>query len=691
MRNNQPVTNLEFNLLEEQSIISRTDTKGIITYVNRDFIEASGYTEEELLGAPHNIVRHPDMPEEAFADLWATLQEGRAWTGLVKNRRKNGDYYWVLANATPIWEGDAVIGYTSVRLKPSRAQVEAATALYARFKADKAQGLAIRQGQCVRTGLLGKITALKNLNIGGRINLIMVIVSLCMLAGGALGLTGLELANRSIDSLYNNRIAAMEKLGAIVGMLNESDAAAGASEGGADAQAVKKQIDEKVRQIDQAWSAYRASARTEAEAGMVTQISADLARYTHEGLIPTAAAMSEQRLEDAAAVRSKVTKPALASARSHIDDLMRLQLKQAKEESTQAISRNVWIQIIAAIGISGAIAFAVAVAIYLSRSFVRPLVQAVDVAKQMAAGNLTAEVDASSNDETGQLLHALNVMKNSLSSIVAGVRRNAEGIATGAADIAAGNMDLSARTESQSSSVEETASSMEELTSTVSHNADNSNVAKTLADSARSTAVEGSAAMNQVVATMDAIKTSSRHITNIIGVIDGIAFQTNILALNAAVEAARAGEQGRGFAVVASEVRNLAQRSSAAAREIKQLINDSVAQIENGSTEIMHTQETIGNIVDSVTRVTELIHEISVSSTEQSNGIEQVNQAVIQMDGVIQQNAALVEQAAAASETLQKQGAELIQDMGVFRLPASYQQRSSGSRPRALRVARKAA
>jgi PAS domain S-box-containing protein len=690
MRDNQPVTNVEYNLLDEQSIISRTDTKGIITYVNRDFIEASGYTEEELLGKPHNIVRHPDMPEEAFADLWATLQEGRAWTGVVKNRRKNGDYYWVLANATPIWEGNQVIGYTSVRLKPSRAQVEAAAALYATFKAGKAHGLAIRQGQCVRTGLLGRIMALKNLNIGGRINLIMAIVSICMVAGGLLGLTGLELANRSIDSLYTNRVAAMEKLGAIAGMLNDGDATAGVA-GAADAQAVKKRIDDKAREIDQAWAAYRAAAHGDAEAAALAQAGADLARYTHEGLLPYAAALGEQRGDDAAALRNKVAGPALASARARINELMQLQLKQAREETAQATSRNNWLQIIAGLCILGAVAFAVAIAVYLSRSFVRPLVQAVDVAKQMAAGNLTATFEATSNDEAGQLLHALNVMQNSLSNIVAGVRRNAEGIASGAADIAAGNMDLSARTESQSSSVEETASSMEELTSTVSHNAENSNIAKQLADSARGTAAEGSTAMNQVVATMDAIKTSSRHITNIIGVIDGIAFQTNILALNAAVEAARAGEQGRGFAVVATEVRNLAQRSSAAAREIKQLINDSVAQIENGSTEILHTQETIANVVESVTRVAELIHEISVSSTEQSNGIDQVNQAVIQMDGVIQQNAALVEQAAAASETLQKQGAELIQDMGVFRLAASYQQRRSASTPRAMRIAYKAA
>jgi len=286
----------------------------------------------------------------------------------------------------------------------------------------------------------------------------------------------------------------------------------------------------------------------------------------------------------------------------------------------------------------------------------------------VAQGDLTQRIEVKSRDETGQLLQALKDMNENLAGIVGDVRSTTESITAAAQQVAAGNADLSQRTEEQASSLEETASSMEELTSTVRQNAENAKQANQLAASASDIAVKGGQAVNDVVHTMSSISTSSKKIADIISVIEGIAFQTNILALNAAVEAARAGEQGRGFAVVATEVRNLAQRSAAAAKEIKTLIGDSVEKVEAGSRQVDQAGATMNEIVGAVKRVTDIMSEIAAASSEQSAGIEQVNQAITQMDEVTQQNAALVEEAAAAAESMQEQANGLYAAVSVFKL-----------------------
>ncbi|WP_432239124.1 methyl-accepting chemotaxis protein [Herbaspirillum robiniae] len=314
------------------------------------------------------------------------------------------------------------------------------------------------------------------------------------------------------------------------------------------------------------------------------------------------------------------------------------------------------------------IALAMMLAIWVSRLISRPLEQAVSVAQRVAGGDLTADIRPSGKDEAGQLLTALKSMNDNLLNIVSEVRQGTGTITTASTEIASGNLDLSSRTEQQASSLEETASAMEELTSTVKQNADNARQANQLAVSASEVAVQGGDVVNKVVNTMGSINESSRKISDIIGVIDGIAFQTNILALNAAVEAARAGEQGRGFAVVASEVRSLAQRSAAAAKEIKELIEGSVAQVDMGSKLVEEAGNTMTEVVNSVRRVTDIVAEISSASQEQSEGIEQVNIAISQMDEVTQQNAALVEEAAAAAQSLQEQAEKLTDTVSVFKL-----------------------
>ncbi|MBN8774275.1 MAG: PAS domain S-box protein [Thiobacillus sp.] len=486
MRSNMPVT-----------LVSKTDLHGNITYANQDFITISGFSAEELIGSPQNIVRHPDMPVEVYADFWGTLRSGKAWTGLVKNRCKNGDHYWVEANAAPMIENGEIVGYASIRTKPSREQIQSAESAYRAIKAGDST-LEIRQGHAVRRTLIQKCRLLKNLSLR---------VILAIAAG-------------SVGALF-----------AGIGVL--------------------------------AWLA------TSRESGI------------------------------------------------YLD----------------------WLMAISAIGVPMAAVFGVV----SYRSVVKPLENATRDIGLMSAGDLTGRIVASGIEELAQLMHSLRVLQINIKLLVGQIKESTELVNAGAMEIASGNADLSGRTESQASSLEETASSMEELTSTVKQNAEQSHHASKLVLSTADIAVNGGEVVGKVIHTMGSIKDSSKKIADIIGVIDGIAFQTNILALNAAVEAARAGEQGRGFAVVASEVRNLAQRSAGAAKEIKTLINDSVEQVEAGRKLVDEAGDAMDDIVTSVQLVADIIKGTADASQEQSIGIEQINQAVGQMDEMTQQNAALVQ------------------------------------------------
>ena len=513
MRTNLPVTGIEYLLEDGQSIVSKTDTKGRITYVNPAFVEVSGFAIEELLGKAHNIVRHPDMPPEAFADLWATLQAGEPWTGLVKNRRKNGDFYWVVANVVPVKEQGRVVGYMSVRTRPERDQVKAAEALYRQFRDNKADGLAIRRGAVVKSGWLARLWALRSMPLGRRLGLMLGSQSVLLLALAA-----------ATDGIVWRVLAA---LGAGLTLL--------------------------------AWAE-------------------------------------------------------------------------------------------------------------LQRAIVAPLGQARDAVNALAGGDLSHMPPRGRDDEMGSLLLALRQLNVNLTAIVGDVRANVGSIEAATRDIAAGNHDLAQRTEAQAASLEQTAASLAQVAAAAGSNTDSAVRADGLVGAASNVAGRGGEAVQAVGATMGQISGSATRIVDIIGLIDGIAFQTNILALNAAVEAARAGEQGRGFAVVAGEVRSLAQRSASAAKEIKALIDDSVQKVGQGNQQVGNAGQTMREVVASVQDAATIMHGIMAASREQGQGIAQVNAAMAEMDAITRQNAALVEESAAASSSVAEQAAHLSQALDVFKI-----------------------
>ncbi len=513
MRLNTPVTQREYPLSDDAILMSTTDPTGHITYANAAFVQASGFERAELIGQPHNLIRHPDMPSEAFGDLWKTIRAGEPWTALVKNRRQDGDHYWVRANVGAMRRGGELHGFISVRTKPSADEVTAAEKLYRRMREGKAKGLKLFKGVLLHRGFFGFLSIHQLVPLRWRMRAAFAIVFLIP---------------------------------------------------------------------------------------MITSLLA--------GLTPT----------------SQWTVAASLLAAVFIGDLL------------------------------------------LEAQISSPLSRILIQAKRVASGQSAEDLHFSRVDEIGLLMRCINQSGLNLRSLVDDVLEQVGGVRAASSEIAQGNLDLSSRTEQAAASLEETAASMEQIAGVVQQNANSAKKANELATVASSAAERGGAAVGQVVQVMGEITLSSKKISEIINVIDGISFQTNILALNAAVEAARAGEQGRGFAVVAGEVRNLAQRSVQAAREIKTMISDSVQNIEKGTAIVDEAGKAMAEIVTQVKHVTDLIGEITVATQEQSSGIGQINVAVSQMDQTTQQNAALVEQSAAAAAMLKDQASKLSDAISAF-------------------------
>jgi methyl-accepting chemotaxis protein-1 (serine sensor receptor) len=525
----------------------------------------------------------------------------------------------------------------------------------------------------------------KNITIKTRLIFVIVLLGLELVIGAVVGLVSLGHANEDMRSLYADRLVCLGQLDKIVRALddNQLDLAQALTAGEAETTRLLEDIERNKKAVDEQWTAYTATDLTPEEKQLADKLVAQRRQFVDGALQPAVEALRAQDKERAGQIVHGTMSALFKPVRQGIDNLIQLQLDEAQRIDQRSQEMYGIVRIVCLAGMAVGLLLAGVIGAALVRGIVRPIEEAVRIAGAVAGGDLTQTIEVRSNDETGRLMRALKDMNEGLVKIVGQVRGGTDTIATASGQIAAGNLDLSSRTEQQAGALEETASSMEELTSTVKQNADNARQANALAVSASAVAGKGGAVVAQVVDTMRAIDASSTKIADIIGVIDGIAFQTNILALNAAVEAARAGEQGRGFAVVASEVRNLAQRSAAAAKEIKGLIDDSVQKVQHGSELVDQAGATMADIVQSVSRVTDIMAEITAASQEQTAGIEQVNSAITQMDQTTQQNAALVEEASAAAQSLQEEAAALALAVGTFRLNAGAQARKAAPAARA--------
>jgi methyl-accepting chemotaxis protein len=517
----------------------------------------------------------------------------------------------------------------------------------------------------------------RNLTIKSRLIFVVGFLSLMCISGAVIGLGSLYVANESLHVNYKHRLVPMGALDNIVRLIDRNQLAI-AQALTDEPTAIAKEMDaveKRIEEINRIWDGFMAEATdmSAQEKELAEKFMSNRKKFVAEGLKPAVTALRANDIPQATSIMRGPMNGLFAPVSEGVNKLMQYQEDTAKKEYEKNQIIYVWVRNSCASGMLFAVLLGTVICVWLVHAIVRPLAEAVNVAKSVAAGDLTRSIEVESTDETGQLLQALKDMNESLVRIVSEVRGGTETIATASHQIATGNLDLSSRTETQASSLEETASSMEELTSTVKQNADSAYQANKLAMSASQVAVKGGTVVAQVVDTMGSINESSRKIVDIIGVIDSIAFQTNILALNAAVEAARAGEQGKGFAVVATEVRQLAQRSAAAAKEIKSLIDDSVEKVDSGAKLVDEAGATMQEIVDSVKRVTDIMGEISIASKEQTDGIQQVNEAINQMDDVTQQNAALVEEAAAAAASLQDQAVTLSHVVSVFKLNDMHQ------------------
>ncbi len=526
---------------------------------------------------------------------------------------------------------------------------------------------------------------MNNLKISTRILMLVCALAVILTFIGLMGLRGISKSNDALKTVYEDRVVALGQLVPIQRLMLRNQLAVANAVNEPTPEGVAKSIEEfdgNVAAITKEWTDYMATTLTPAEAQNAKGFADARALFVQEGLRPAIAALRSGNREEAGRLVREKIRPLYGDTAKYMDALVKIQLDVSKEEY-QAAAERYGTQRAVAIGtLVAGLVFAFWFGVALMRSIGASLNKAIDVSNAVADGDLTQTITVSGKDETAQLMQSIAGMQGNLINLVSRVRQGSEGVATASSEIAQGNHDLSARTESQASALEETAASMEELSATVKQNADAAKQANQLASSASTVAVHGGEVVGQVVETMKGINESSRKISDIISVIDGIAFQTNILALNAAVEAARAGEQGRGFAVVASEVRSLAGRSAEAAKEIKSLINASVERVEQGTVLVDKAGTTMTEIVTSIRRVTDIMGEISAASNEQSAGVSQIGEAVQQMDTVTQQNAALVEQMAAAASSLKGQAEELVQVVSTFKLSAGRHVPPAAHRPK---------
>lgn len=726
MKINLPVTDLERHVTPGQELVTQTDLKGRITYVNPAFIQVSGFSEDELVGHNHNVVRHPDMPQEAFEDLWSTLKLGRPWCKMVKNRCKNGDFYWVKANVTPVYKKGKIVGYMSVRTSPSDVERHSAEDLYTKLRSKEAK---LSDPSKIPTQVLDKklyhwalisVAVMLAISAGlygsdqPMLAALGPFVAFCIMLYGSV-----SCINKYVKQPLSETISTLKRVSEgdyHTDIEVEKEGEMGDLNRAAKSLAIKLgfEINEsrlealRSSRITQALDSVSSNVMMADPSGRIIYVNdailnmfsiaqedicTDLPNFDYQLLLGRnidefhADPKHQQRLlealENSFESRIKVggrtfilvANPVFAPDKERLGTVVewkdltdQLQAEEAIEKLIQDASRGDLIQRLDDSAYEGFMQNIASGVNQMLDTVVEPMREAKRVLVALADGDLTQNMQGNFSGEFAELNDALNSSMSKLQDMVSEIRSAGANITTGASEIAHGNATLSQRTESQAISLQETAASMEQMTGTVKQNAVNAQEASRLAEQAKVLADDGSAISEKVVNSMGDISKSSKKIAEIIGVIDEIAFQTNLLALNAAVEAARAGEQGRGFAVVAAEVRNLAQRSASAAKEIKHLISDSVEKVEEGGRYVDESGRALHEIMEGVLKVSSIIHEIAQASREQANGIEQVNMAVTAMDEGTQQNAALVEQVAAASESMDEQAQQLQHLVNVFKV-----------------------
>lgn len=513
MKSNMPVTQIEYALNDKATLLSTTDKESHITYANSAFIDASGFSEHQLMGEPHNIIRHPDMPPAAFADMWYTLQQGDSWTGMVKNRRQNGDHYWVRANVTPVWHNEKLTGYISVRTVPSRDEITQSENLYQKINSQQLKGFRLFKGIIIRRGIMAWVSMFKWLSISQRVNY-------------SLGVTAL-LALLFILSPVNSIIQA-----------------------------------------------------------------------------------------------------------------------------------------------GGLLMLFLALAIYLKYQICQPVNSLLTQMKKVVSGRKADNCHLNRVDEIGMLMRLVNQSGLNLNSLVDDVSTQLSGIRAISQRVSKEGTALHKRSEETSADLQQTAAAIEEIGSAVQQTAETAAQTMTMADKTSANAAAGGDIMKQTISMMQAISRDNGQIVDIIGVIDSIAFQTNILALNAAVEAARAGESGRGFAVVAAEVRNLAQHSASAAKEIKQLIEKNVANVNSGVKMVERTETHLTGMIGDVLQMSMMIKEISLATREQTQALDLINDSISRVGAMTHNNAEMVERVTDATADLTQRSSRLQQAVQVFGVSA---------------------
>ena len=744
MKTNMPVTDHEVQMKKGTILVTRTNQKGIITYANDAFVEISGFSREELVGKNHNVVRHPDMPAAAFEDLWMCNKSATPWKALVKNRTKNGDYYWVEANVTTVFKNGKVDEYLSVRYPPTRQQISAAEDLYQKLNANQAQlrpkGGALlfknikemsvaKKGLIVLTGfwlpcLFLMIQLFKAENYP-----VLAVVALLACIATFLGISLVKLFGKTLESAigvcygmaggyYRNKIelGRNDQIGdfnrALYSLQVKSNADLSFSkEEGAKSMRIKQALDNVSSSVMVADNnldiIYMNSKVLETFKNAETDIQKDLPDFradqlfganidqfqknpAHQrGMIPNLKGTMKSSLVIGGRHMDFIANPVLNDNEERLGTVVEWldrthEVKIEREieaivEGVKAGQLNTRIEMADKEGffekLSGGIN-------ELTEVIEHVFEDVGNTMQSMANGDLNNRIERDYQGVYLQCKNSINSSIDKIGEIVGQVNESAGFINNSSQEIASGNNNLSQRAEQQAASLEQTASSMEQLTSTVKNNADNAQQANQIATTARDLAEKGGNVVTSAVSAMQEINESSNKIAEIIGVIDEIAFQTNLLALNASVEAARAGEHGRGFSVVATEVRNLAQRSATAAKESKELIQTSVQKVRSGTEFVNETGKSLSEIVTGVKKVGDIVAEIAAASVEQSQGIAQVNQAVSEMDEITQQNAALAEQASAASISMTDQATTMSQLLGFFEMggePTSNQKVSNYS------------